>query len=100
MTFEQYMDEKIPTWKTQIAIEDVEELKQLYDTVNTWEKTIHNILNMSLKHNKAGIDYSNDLGKATQHLEISKMNLEEKISQICQKLGLDSTEKEEVNKTM
>ena len=55
--FEQYMNEQIPSWKNDLAVETIEYLKNLHKNVIDWKKVADNIFNMPFNQNKAGIDY-------------------------------------------
>ena len=80
--FEKYMDEQIPTWRTDVSIELIQELKELYTKVVEYQKTIDGIFNMSFNHNSAGVDYSNDLQKNQTKLIELKSELQRNIDGI------------------
>lgn len=101
MNFEQYMDEKIPTWRTDVSMEELENLKNLHSNVNKWQGIANNTMDMAFNHNKSGIDYSTDYEKANNEVGRYLIMLENAITEIRQRLGLEPSVKEnEANKVI
>lgn len=82
MTFEQYMNSKIPTWRTKLSIELINELKYIFDSAAKQEATANNIFDMAFKCNKSGIDYSTDFDKANEKLAAYNSQLINKVEEI------------------
>lgn len=74
IAFEEYMDSKITTWRTDISLELLSKLKEIHGKVIEYQKTIDQIFSLAFGSNKAGIDYSNDFDKAMT--ELNKYNVE------------------------
>lgn len=98
--FEQYMNEQIPNWKNDLAVDTIEYLKNLHKNVIDWKKVADNIFNMSFNQNKAGIDYSTDFEKANQNLVASEMELEQAINNIKKVINPNFQMEEQTNKTI
>ena len=90
MNFEQFMDSKIPTWRTEISINVIQELKNMYEAAARWENTVNNIFDMALNHNESDIDYSTDLQKASDNLILYNTQLTDNINIIKQKINTEN----------
>lgn len=101
MSFEEYMNSKIPTWNTDLTISEIEKLENLFEQKNDWQKTVNITLEKQL-NNKSNIDYVNDYEKARKHLANCHINLEKEIYKIKQRLNLGINEEvfEQSNKTI
>ena len=82
LTFEQYMDKEIPSWKTTLDMQSIESLKQIYDGIIYYENKYKNIVDLSNQFRDSGIDYSGDLIKANMEAEALEKKLEYEISAI------------------
>ena len=98
--FEQYMNEKIPTWKTDLALETIEYIKDLHKKVNDYQAIADNIFYMNFNQNKTGIDYSTDWNKANENLNNSYIELERNIKEIQKVINPNMKIEEQINKTM
>lgn len=94
-SFEEYMNEKVPTWQNSISEQTIEGLRGKYSNVQKYMKIVDNIFDMALNHNKSGIDYSTDLVKANENLALSQLSLEMDIKAIREVMGLDVKEQEQ-----
>ena len=68
MTFEEYMNSEIPTWKTDISLEVISQLKELYNKKEEWRKILDNTLESAIHHNSSGLDYTTDFERGRKRL--------------------------------
>ena len=68
MKFEEYMNTEIPTWKTDISLEVISELKEIYNKMEEWKKISDDTLESAFHHNNSGLDYSTDFERARKKL--------------------------------
>ena len=97
ISFEEYLDQKLPTWRTDLSEEVIVYLKNMYTEAIQWRENIRRIFDMALNHNTAGIDYSTDLEKANERLSMSNSKINAAIEQIKQVIIEDDLDK---NKTI
>ena len=93
MGFETYMNEQIPTWKTDISFDVIEVLKKKFDKVQMWQQSLNTINNNMKNHNKSGIDYSTDFQKAGNDFARYTGMLDELLNEVKETLGMEVVER-------
>ena len=73
--FQEWLVGNLP-YNESLNQEEINELKELYRKVNSYQKITNNIMNLALHHNTAEIDYGNDYQKALNDLGRANMRLE------------------------
>jgi len=78
MNFEEYMDSQIPAWRTELTMEEIEKLTNLFEQKENWQITVTTLLKKQL-NDSANIDYVNDYEKARKYLANCQINLGKEI---------------------
>jgi len=81
------MDQKIPTWRTDISLEVLGDLKEKFEKVEMWQKSLDTINNNIRNHNSSGIDYSNDFEKVMDRLNRAQADFYADFNQIKAVMG-------------
>ena len=81
-TFETYMDNALPTWKTDLSDEAIMDIKSTYDDWKDWTKIAHDTIEKAFK---SGIDHSTDLTRAQENIARMRHELNSKIAQYSNK---------------
>ena len=86
MSFEEYMESKIPGYNTAISEDKINEMKELYsDYITNFNIAKKNI---ELQYNStSGIDYSNDFEKFQSLSNVAKSKLDDEIEVIKNELN-------------
>lgn len=84
MNFYQYVSARIPGFENLLSTDDIEHLKDLYNTFDMWFKTEKRILDNGMK--STTIDYGNDLEKTGMYRVMAKQALDESIIQMKARL--------------
>ena len=85
MSFEEYMENKIPGYKNVVPEEKLARLKKDFETKEAYDKEAKSYLRMN---SSAGIDYSNKFEKAMGNHARWAMILESDLEELKQELGL------------
>ena len=88
MTFEEYMESKIPGYKTLVPEEVISTIKRDFETKELYRKSRESATNMALNHNKADIDYTTTIEKNLANENRYQMIIENEIEQVKQQLGI------------
>ncbi len=94
MTFEEYMESKVPGYKSLFPEEVLPILKKDFDLKESYRLAREKAMDMALNHNTSGIDYTTTMQKNMDNENRYSMILESKIEQIKQQLGIVEEEKE------
>lgn len=97
MTFEQYMESKVPGYTNLFPEEVISALKKDFDSKESYRLAREKAMDMALNHNTSGIDYTTTIQKNMDNENRYAMALESKIEQIKQQLGIVEEEKESVS---
>lgn len=99
ISFEEYLDQKLPTWRTDLSEDIIIYLKNMYNEAIQWRESIRRIFDMTINHNSSDIDYSTDLEKANEKLLVINSKINSTIEQIKQVMIEDDTKEQNNNKT-
>ena len=90
MSFDVYMEQEIPGYKSLLSEEQINDLKSQYEQIQAWTKT-RDYTNSRV--GKGDIDFLNDFNKADRTLERVTGNFYITLETIKQQLNINTEEK-------
>ena len=93
MTFEEYMEKKVPGYKELFPEEVLPTLKKDFETKEAYRVARESAMHMALYRNQSGIDYTTTIQKNIENENRYEMILDSKIEQIKRQLGIFEEEK-------
>lgn len=67
--------------------EEKQQLRSDYTRANLWEKAYQDTMNQAIDHANSGIDYSTDISKVGEKMEIASTQLTETLNSFSEKYG-------------
>lgn len=96
MSFDEYMENEIPGYKSLLSEEEISSLKKDYEQKEFYEKAANTCFNMQFS-SKANIDYVNDYEKNNTRAWEYRNHLKQEITALQTRLGIDKIENTEEN---
>lgn len=92
MSFEDYIESKIPGYRDFLSKQQIDELVKLYSEYIICSKSALKNIEQQFD-NKAGIDFTNDFNKNQSRTMIAKKELDKKIMEIQNQLNIQQNDK-------
>lgn len=91
MSFEDYLDSNLGSYKDELTKEQLTELKVLYDKLLIWQNTANIALEKGLDPNSK-VDYTNDYEKAMAQVGEASQKLSSAVKNIKASFGIEELE--------
>ena len=91
MSFEDYLDSNLGSYKDELTKEQLTELKVLYDKLLIWQNTANIALEKGLD-SKRQVDYTNDYNKAMVQVGEAAQKLSTAVKNIKASFGIEELE--------